>query len=547
MLPTPSPTIGDPKAFKAQDPPNEQGNPYVPAGPEPLLFEKFNGINTTTSRPGVKDEEMAWCSGFMPLGPARLLRTLYGVGTPIYTTPTGKTLAFFDFFNIGTTPYMVDFLSDGSIVVVNTATTVATTLAGAGTITNPSRQTVDITQYGSTYLIIVAKQTNGYFIWDGTTFYSPGGPGPTGTMPTGIGGDAVEIYSGRVWIANGPAVVFSAPGSVVDFSSNDGGGSFVSSDSFLRYGYTQLIQTNGFLYLIGDSSINYISGVQTTAGTPPVTTFTNQNADPEVGTPWPGTCDVWGRNIVFANSFGAHISYGAAVTKISEPLDGVFNTVPNFGSLIPSAGKAIIFGKKVWILLLPIIDPITGQQTNTLFMWNGKIWWSSIQDVSLIYIQHQEINSVLTCWGTNGTTVYPLFQNPTANFTKVVQSKLWDTPGGYQLEKAAVRLFGLAIYYSLLSPNLTVSIDNESGQSPLTLPIGPGILTWTNNSGQPITWTNSLLQVITWFSAGNGIVVFPPQAVGQVGVLTGLTFETNCPDMALISAMLQDEIVGYRG
>ena len=47
--------------------------------------------------------------------------------------------------------------------------------------------------------------------------------------------------------------------------------------------------------------------------------------------------DVFGRNIVFANSFGAHISYGAAVTKISEELDGVYNTVPiaNFGTLVP--------------------------------------------------------------------------------------------------------------------------------------------------------------------------------------------------------------------
>ena len=53
---------------------------------------------------------------------------------------------------------------------------------------------------------------------------------------------------------------------------------------------------------------------------------------------------------------------------------------------------------------LPIIDPISGVQTNKLFMWNGKIWWAASQDVPLTFIQHQEINSVLNAWGTNGSS-----------------------------------------------------------------------------------------------------------------------------------------------
>src|SRR5262249_32805506 len=155
-------------------------------------------------------------------------------------------------------------------------------------------------------------------------------------------------------------------------------------------------------YLIGDSSINYISGVQT-GGSPITTTYTNQNADPEVGTPYPDTADVFGRNIVFANSFGAHVMYGAAATKISEPLDGVFNTVDNFNGLQLSAAKATIFGKKVWILLLPIVDPVTNLLSNELMIWDGqKKWFSSKQDAVLTFINFQEINSVLTAWGTDG-------------------------------------------------------------------------------------------------------------------------------------------------
>ena len=228
-------------------------------------------------------------------------------------------------------------------------------------------------------------------------------------MPFAIGGTTVEVYAGRVWVGNGAVITFSAPGSFTDFSSANGGGNFTSSDSFLRVRFVSLVQTNGFLYLIANSSVNYISGVQTT-GTPPITTFTNQNADPEVGTPYASTTQVFGRNIVFANAFGAHISYGAAVTKISEALDGVYNTVPNnFGNFIPSSAKAILFGKKVWMFLLPIINPISGQQVNQIFIWNGKIWWASQQGVNLNYIQHQEINSILTAYGTDGSSIYPLF------------------------------------------------------------------------------------------------------------------------------------------
>ena len=245
--------------------------------------------------------------------------------------------------------------------------------------------------------ITITNPGTGYVAGDAPTlvFTRNGGSGTaaTGTihiMPFAISGTAAEIYAGRIWIANGATITYSAPGSIYDFSSASGGGNFTSSDSFLRVHYIQLLQTNGFLYLIGDSSINYISGVQT-SGSPPVTTFTNQNADPEIGTPWPSTVTTFGRNILFANAFGAQVSYGASVSKISDMLDGIYNTVANFGGIIPSAAKAIIFAKRVWMLLLPIIDPITGQQVNKLLMWDSKRWWASNQDASLVYIQNQEI------------------------------------------------------------------------------------------------------------------------------------------------------------
>jgi hypothetical protein len=539
--------IADPK-FKIEQPAGEQGGPYLPPGPpEPLLFEEFEGINTATTRPGVDDKQAYWLDSFMPLS-RRNLRTMWGVGTPLFTPADSDTIQFFDFFNIGATPYALVIVGSGQIYAVNTSTGAVTSIAADGTITNPVRAAVGLTQWGSQYVIIVANQTNGYWMWDGTTFYTAGGAAPGGgTLPTGIQGTAVQTYEGRVWIANGATITFSSPGSFKDFASGDGGGNFTSSDSFLRVGYTGLIQTNGFLYLIGDSSVNYISGVQT-SGTPPVTTFTNNNADPEVGTPWPGTLDVFGRNILFANAFGAHVSYGAAVTKISEPLDGIYNTVPNFGSIQPSAAKAIIFGKKVWMLLLPIIDPISGQQVNKLLMWNGKIWWAASQNIPLLFVQHQEINSVITAYGTDGKSIYQLFSTPSTAFTKIAQTKLWDKPGDYRFNKTPNRFWSILQYYNPASPNLTISIDNEinsdSNDYTVTSPIE---MDWVTASGAAMNWTTAGGQPMLWQAAGIGFGVTGPLAVGQQGVLTGFTASTNCADMAIISAMIHDELFQYRG
>ncbi len=596
--------------MQAPPPPAPQENPFTPPGVQFLAFEQFNGINTASTRPGVKDEQMAWSRNWMPLGP-QYLRTLYGVGTILYTAPAGTSIVKFEFGNIGAVPYCMVFLSNGRFDAVNVNTSAAVQVGAASTITTPSAG-IGMSQWGSQYLLIVANQTDGYWVWDGTLLYGPSTLGPvvtmtnngtgyttataavsggsgsgatftvqvsggivtgvtitnpgtgyaagdvvtltisgthtiqaTGTvtlMPRAIGGTAVETYSGHVWIAKLATITYSAPGSVQDFSAANGGGNFTSTDSYLRVQYSQLVATNGFLYLIGDSSMNYISGVSTSGG---VTTFTNQNADPESGTIWPDSVDVFGRNIVFANAFGAHISYGAAVTKISEPLDGVYNSVPvaNFG-ITPSGAKAEIFGKKVWMVLVPIVDPVTQVQTNELLMWNGKIWWTATQDVPLTFIQHQEINSVLNAWGTNGSSIYPLFNTPSTAISKVVQSKLWAA-GGIFTDKTSGRLWVLAQYYRIGNPNLVVSIDNEFGISTQVYTLSPTSVVWTTQGGLTANWVTQGSSPVTWFIAG--INSFGPQAVGQNGVLIGETMTTFCDDMALIATAIDAVTVDYRG
>lgn len=755
-------------------PPATEENPYFPPGTEPLVFEGFTGLDTSASRPGIADNAMSWCDGFMPIGKNNL-RTLPGVGASAFDAGPNNTIVCYSFANIGDTPVGIVFLANGSIRQFNTNTGDAIVIAVAGTILNPSPRRIGVSQWGSQYILIVAEQANGYFIWDGTALYQSGtiapivtitnsglgytsdptitvsggsgggatfttqinggvienifvahpgngyvvGDAPTLTisgggsdstasatphvitgggiqsiditnfgnqypagsyvkavggggsgsqlvasfsngqvtgiqivdpghgyttapsieidgpsggsgfaataiiatgqigqsititsggsgyttapavtvlgdgvgatvaatissgqvtdltvtnaglgythaqlqfsggnnaatatidiMPFGVKGSAVETYQSRAWIVDGALLQFSAPESLGDFSTSSGGGFAQSTDSFLRVRYIRPIQTNGFLYLIADSSINYISGVQT-SGSPATTTYTNQNADPEIGTPFPYGLDVFSRNIVLANAFGVHVSYGGAVSKISEELDGVYNTVPNFGGFQPSSAKAIIFGKKVWMILLPVVDQITGLKVNKLFMWNGKKWWTSQQDVPLVFIASQEINSILTAWGTDGRFIYPLFKRPSVGFTKTVQSKLWDSPGSYLATKTASRFSGLAYYYSPFGGQLNVTIDNENLSSPPYLIDGtPNVISWVNNSEAVVTWVNTSAAKVTWTTgAGTGVFVIPTFAVAQQGALSGMTITTNAADMSLISATLVDEFFENR-
>jgi len=696
---------------------------YLPPGPNPLVCEEWQGINTATSRVGVDPKMMAWCEGFFPLEPGNLRCLPDRTPTAIFTA-TSSSVVFMATGNIKDTPYIFVFLADGSIQVVNINTPgPAPALAGPGTIQNPSPQTVGLSQWGSQYILITSKQPNGYWVWDGTQLYSAGtlapgvtltnqgsgytgvpavtasggtgsgatftakttptgaitavsvnnpnnlynatgptlsltggsgsgamlqansswvwGPGgaqfttihsvtvlnggtgysaaspPTvavanltpvspgqattftvtisasgtisgvtmntpgsgysagdvvtlnfsgggGTgaaatvaiMPFGQSGTSIETYSGRVWIANGPNVSFTAPDSVTDFSTTNGGGGFQSSDSFLRVGYTRLVQANGFLYLIGDSSINNISNVSSTV-TPPsvsvVTTFTNQNADPETGSPWAPTIGTWGQNIIFANIWGVHIIYGSRAQKVSEALDGVYNTVGSNpvlgfpGNFIPSAAKLNVFGKKVWCLLLPVVDPISRVTVNKLFIWNGKIWFTAQQGLNLIYIAASEINSTFLLWGTDGVNIYQLFTTPSNFVGKLFRTKFWSASGAYMMLKAAVRFWMLMQPNTAETPVFSLTVDNETTSSPYTLTSAIAQVTVVNVAGQTVRVVNSLAQAVIVIASVGSTAVSAPLAVAQTGALLGFTISTTAADVSILSTALQPEIVGYRG
>lgn len=258
-------------------------------------------------------------------------------------------------------------------------------------------------------------------------------------MPSGLVGNAIEIYQNRVWFTNGATLFFSAPANGATFSLL-GGGSVTSTDAFLKQGYTGLKQSNGFLYLIADCSINVISNVQT-SGSPAITTFNNLNADPQVGTPWHGSIQEFGRGITMGNTSGIYALFGGAAEKTSDSLDGfISNTNPPItgNTNFPSSGVATIFGIKVLGVLFPSGKDYLGNVRSILAIWDGKKWFMASQNSALIYINTQEVESNLTMWGTDGTNLFPLFSTADTSISKIAQTKLWAGQS-YLINKQALR------------------------------------------------------------------------------------------------------------
>jgi hypothetical protein len=347
-------------------------------------------------------------------------------------------------------------------------------------------------------------------------------------MPYDISGTTLEAFQSRVWIANpftpptnspsqnnGNKFQVSAPGSISDFATSDGGLIFTATDRFLRQQYVAMRQSNGYLYPIGDSSCSIISGVST-SGNPPTTTFSYQNTDPQIGTPWRDSCQDFGRTIVFANQLGVYGLYGGSVTKISQNLDPLFSFAmfpPTPGALTPTSAVVNLYGGKYYCLLLTTLNQITLTPSNRMIVWDESEWFLANQSVNLQFICTQEVDSDLMAWGSDGNSLYPLFQTPNSDLIKSITTKLF---GGNQpfIAKQVFTVMVQGINIENRGQPVTVSIylDTEVNE----YPVGPFPLTFSVMSNYQIAWP----------MAATGLT-------DAAGIFLGITMTTTQPDMAL--------------
>lgn len=488
-------------------------------GKSPLLFymRQFAGINRNVARSAIDDNQFFWLENLMPVAPANL-RGMYGEGAILFTA-SGKTIINAFFYNIQNTPFVILFFSDGTATQVNTVSAATTTVTAAANTFFVGGNLPVAAQWNATGIVIASESSaNGFWAWDGTTLTAASAAAPAWltngiatTMPSGLHGSTIEIFQNRVWITTPPSTTLSvnqatitnsAPNNGADFTTPDGANIVPQQDASLRFQFVAMRQSNGFLFLLGDSNVASISNV-ITGGSPLVTTYNNQNVDPQTGCSWLNTAQVFGQGIIFANRQGVYVLAGGVINKISFELDRLFATA-DF-SVVPSAAVAVVFGVKLYFLLMKVPDQ-NNTMRNVLLCWNTQVWWVCSQvNQTINQIWTQEFNGIMTVWGSDGVNIMPLFQTPNANLQKIMQSKLFsgdEQDKGWLLYKKSYRFYWETFDYSGTGVTLSGTIDSESSATAISIMAMPGLIVFVNNSNGVITFTNGGGGAINWQVGG---------------------------------------------
>ena len=354
-------------------------------------------------------------------------------------------------------------------------------------------------------------------------------------MPYGISGSAMETFLSRVWIVNpatqpfstippGNLWFYSAPGSIWDFATSDGGGSSVNTDAFLQTQYVNVRQSSGYLYFFGNGSVSVLSNVNT-SGSPATTTFNYQNVDPQAGLDFRDSIQDFGKSIITSNNLGIFGLYGGSLANISRKIEQLFELAahPDVGGIEPSAAIMTIYDVKHYINYLTLVDPDTKVARNLMLLWNEKDWTVASQSGNLTFIGTQKVSSKYQAWGTDGTGLYPLFTTPSSTLVKRVETKFYGAQTMF-LQKQA-----LAAYVQ--------ATDNSSTNAGISGAISLSISGLAQqNHFNPMLQSGNYVTALQQpnFQSPNPFYGFWGTSLEGIGfVLLGARFTTTSPDFTL--------------
>lgn len=424
--------------------------------PQILTLGDWAGVNQSSSRVSIDDQELWWLENLFPIAPGHL-RSAWGPSAPIYTASSPNQILRIFFANIdGVNPLGFMFLSDGNVDQVNLNTGA---IQGLGVIWQPVAPNywADLklwapNQFGNTPGQnggVLIGSPLGLYAWDGNAVTAPGMTPPLWltdgqttdvngnpyVMPSGLPGIyAMEVYDDRLWVMGQTVVSFSAPSVAIDFSAAGGGGSFPYHGDQLSVSRTDLHQTGGFLYLFNDSSTDVVQSlklVQSSVVTGNVgtvysisTQFQVTNNDPQIGQRFFRPVGIWEQTFTLFNGSGIYLMSGSTVQWASEKITNLLNTL-NPTPFQPTQCPAHIFGKKFMLFNCMLTD-VWGVSRSMMLCWSGpgeNKWVIASQRYNLTNIGSYEQNSVLTPYGTDGTSLYQLFAQPDPQLQKRLSTK----------------------------------------------------------------------------------------------------------------------------
>ena len=552
------------------------------------VTKDFDGVNTKANRTSIKETEFAWLENAMPIGHGNLKSvpaptTVAGVtfGSTVYYAQYGDigTTNYYIAFqtdgrceaiNVATNAKVTigaagTFSSSGvqasqwnnTLVIIIDPTngyfqwdgtnlvkvgSLTFTLSGTGTgyttatasvavpnQTGGTRAVITLTTNGTSITSVSAYGTGlttgtGYTTVPAVTITSAGSGQTITAALVSQPGTCIASFSGRVWIANGRTLYYTAAGTNNDFYSASAG-NIIFNDSTLIGNITQLVSANNFLYIFGPDSINVISDVRinTSTGT---TLYTNTNISASVGSDQPYAMMPYFRSIVFMNRYGVYALVGSTTSKISDALDGLFPNI-DFTKTV-SAGQVLVYN----ILCACFnfyYNGTSGTQGAAQYIqavFFDKKWFFTYQG-AVKYIVSIPVNGAGIIYSTTGTDLQTMYQSASIAQATKIQSALLGM-GNIIRDKVALKFGVEAILSQAIGNNITVTIDSENATSPSVTLNNFQTVQWVNNTSAVVSWINNSLATVLWGNYQLGYYLYKYDAQ-MWGKYIGMTITSTSP------------------
>ena len=436
---------------------------------------------------------------------------------------------------------------DGTnLVRVGSVATIAITAGGSGYSSAPTVTIGAPNQTGGVQATATATITGGVVtaitITEAGTGYTSA---PTITFSSGAAtatatiisqpGTSIQSFSGRVWIADGRTIYYTAADSYNDFTSISAG-NITLVDATLYGDITQIIAANNFLYVFGESSINVFSDVR--VNTLGETLFTNTNISASIGTELFLGVFAYFRSILFINRYGVYALVGATTSKISDALDGIFPNI-DFSSSVTGC-QTLIYNILVSAWNVRYNDNGTYRRVQLVFF--DRKWFISYQG-NLTHINSSPVNGLINVYGVeSGGAFFRLYEDQTANISTEVVTALWDLKDPIR-DKQALKLGVEATFPVTVAGSLNISIDSEA-KSSTSVSLGNAVA-WQNNSLNNIAWTNNAGSTLQWVSSGyqlsEGYKLLKYDAQ-MYGKYLGMTVTSTAPAFTFNGFQLEHEL-----
>ena len=383
--------------------------------------------------------------------------------------------------------------------------------------------------------IIMTNPGAGYTATSNVVVTITGGGGSNAAAKAIVNTDDVQdvaTFGGRVWVASGRTLYYSAADSATDFTSVSAG-SLTLSDSTLRGNIKAIVSANNFLYIFGETSINIISDLRVTPeGT---TLFTNTNVSASIGTGRTDAIFPYFRSLLFMNDYGMYALVGSTTSKLSDSLDGIF---PNIDFSMPITGGQVLVNNILCAAFNftyndPTTTTPTPRQVQAVFF--DKKWFITSQG-SIDFVASVPVEGTIRLYGVDNVDLYELYGNSTGAINSTIRTALM--PLGDPIRTKQALKFGIEATL-VQSATLNVTVDSETGSSPVYT-LQNGNVTWINNQNQVIPWINNSSQTINWLLS-SGYFLYKSDAQ-QYGKYLGLTLTSNAAAFTVNTFEMEHEL-----